>query len=261
MPSIENKPTRYPEINCLMQRLLADVQRVLGEQFIGLYLHGSLTGADFNPDRSDIDFLVVTDGKIEGDVLPLLANMHAEISDSALKWAEKLEGSYLPLEALRRYDPANAVHPALNSFDGSFGLDGHGPDWVIQMYVLREQGITLSGPPPKNLIEPISPEDLRRAAQAVLEEWWAPMLENPARLKSREYQAYAALTMCRCLYTFEHGTVGAKTVAAVWAKHKLRPAHAALVEQALNWPHGQQPDRLAETLDFIRWTIDRSRAI
>jgi hypothetical protein len=250
--------TRYPEVNALMRRLLADQRRVLGDLLVGLYLHGSLTGEDFNPARSDIDFVAATRAPLPTELLPALEEMHAAITHSGLAWAEKLEGSYVPLNALRRYDPDNSAHPALR-VDGSFAIDGHGPDWVIQLYVLRERGVAVYGPPPASLIDPIGPDDLRRAARGVLEDWWAPMLEDPSRLRSREYQAYAALTMCRCLYTFATGDVGAKSAAAAWARQHLSADQAALVQQALHWPHGPQPDRLPETLDLIRATLEKSR--
>jgi hypothetical protein len=43
------------------------------------------------------------------------------------------------------------------------------------------------------------------------------MLEEPKRLHSSEYQAYAIVTMCRVLYTLEHGTIVSKPVSARWA--------------------------------------------
>src|SRR5215210_4472239 len=53
-----------PHIDALIRELLAGVQAALGEQFVGLYLHGSLANGDFAPGRSDIDFLVVTESEL-----------------------------------------------------------------------------------------------------------------------------------------------------------------------------------------------------
>jgi hypothetical protein len=108
------------------------------------------------------------------------------------------------------------------------------------------------------MIDPVAPQDLRRAVLGYLREWWAPMLKDPARLRSREYQAYAVLTMCRALYTLEHGTVVTKDAAARWAQETLDPRWTALIERALAWPRGAQADQLNETLDLIRYTLRRS---
>jgi hypothetical protein len=81
------------------------------------------------------------------------------------------------------------------------------------------------------------------------------MLDDPVRLREREYQAYAVLTMCRALYTVQHGTVVSKPDAVRWAQEFLGPQWAELVEEALAWPRGSQPDRLEETLALIRRTL------
>jgi hypothetical protein len=252
-------PTLYPEINVVLAQLLVAVRRVLGDRFVGLYLHGSLAAGDFNPDRSDIDFVVVTAGPLPPELLPELEAMHARLRASAL-WAEKLEGSYLPQGALRRHDPAGAYYPALR-VDGSFDVDGHGPDWVLQLHVLREHGVALAGPPPESLIDPAGPDDLRRAARATLREWWAPKLADPALLQTREYQAYAVLTMCRALYTLQFGAVVRKPAAAAWAREQLGGRWGPVIDRALAWPHGEGADGLDETLDLIRLTLELSEEL
>lgn len=110
--------------------------------------------------------------------------------------------------------------------------------------------MVLAGPAPQTLIDPVLPNELRRAVLEVLHGWWAPMLHDPARLHSPGYRAYAILTMCRMLYTLQHGTVASKPVAARWAQELLGERWAALTERALAWPHDAQSGNLHETLDF-----------
>jgi hypothetical protein len=140
--TLKADPTPYPGVNAVMGVLLEGVQEVLRPRLLGLYLSGSLASGDFCPPRSDVDFVVVTDAVLPDEMLPALKSMHARLTASGLKWADKLEGVYIPRRALRRYDPALAWHPALR-VDGSFDVDGFGSDWIIQLYTLREQGIAL----------------------------------------------------------------------------------------------------------------------
>lgn len=251
-------PTQYATINSLLTALLSAQQQVLGDTLVGLYLGGSLAAGDFAPLRSDIDFLTVTTEAVTNEVLPALEAMHARITEIGGEWAKRMEGPYIPLDALRRYDPANATHPKLGT-GGHFHICGHGSDWIIQAHVFREQGIALAGPPVRGLIDPVGPDDLRRASAGILQEWWLPQLDEPFRLHDREYQAYATLTMCRVLYTIEQGTVAAKSTAARWAKGAFGGGRAGLIDRALAWPTGPQPDELAETLEFVRFTIERNR--
>ena len=258
MPTHVPHPTPYPDVNAVLQALLASVQAVLGDYFVGLYVHGSVASADFDPQRSDIDFLVVTTAELPGEMLPDLAAMHARLTASGLPLVAKLEGSYIPRPALRRYDPAQAQHPALR-VDGSFAVDGHGSDWVIQRHIIREQGIVVAGPAPQTLIDPVQPDDLRRAVLGILQEWWSPPFPAPERFRRSEYQSYAVLTMCRALYTLQYGTVVPKPVAALWAQETLGEPLAALIAWALAWRPDAPTYHLHETLDFIRNTLARSQ--
>lgn len=251
-------PTPYPDVNAVLHVLLSSVQAVLGGHFVGLYVHGSLATGDFNPRRSDVDFVVVTADELPDEMLAVLAAMHARILASGLAWASRLEGSYIPRHVLRRYDPTRVTHPALR-VDGSFGLDHHGSDWIIQRHIIREHGIVMAGPAPQALIDPVQPDDLRRAVLATLREWWSPQLRDPVRLHDDEYQAYAILTMCRALYTLQHGVVDSKSMAARWAQEALGERWATLIERALAWQHGVLLDSLNETLDFIRYTLEHSQ--
>jgi hypothetical protein len=252
-------PTPYPEVNAVLDRLLSDVQTILGARFGGLYLYGSLASGDFDRQRSDIDFVVVTTDALPDEMLPALEAMHARIAASGLKWAAKLEGSYIPQRALRRYAPDGAPCPQIN--EGRFYVGRHGSDWIIQRHILREHGVVLAGPSPQTLIDPVTPDDLRRAALGSLRAWWAPMLDDPACLQRSDYQAYAILTMCRALYTLQRGTVVSKPVAARWAQETLGERWAGLIERALAWHHDAPMDSLNATLDFIRYTLERAQPL
>lgn len=240
--------------------LLEQVRGVLAGQFTGLYLYGSLSSGDFDPGSSDIDFLVVTESELPPETVGALAAMHARIAASGLPWANRLEGSYIPRSALRRQDPVNARHPTIG-LDWDFGPAEHGPEWVIQRWIVREQGVTLAGPLPATLIDPITPGELRAAVIEILLGFWAEQVHGsePEWLRTREYQAFAVLTMCRALYTIEQDVLVSKPAAAAWARTALGPRWAPLIDQALSWRHDTRPDDLTETLAFVSFAVERAR--
>jgi hypothetical protein len=79
------------------------MQAILGEQFIGLYLGGSLALGDFNPHRSDIDFVAVTVDELPPKLIIALEEMHTRLWATGTKWARKLDGSYVPQQVFRRW--------------------------------------------------------------------------------------------------------------------------------------------------------------
>ena len=252
MPTTPASPTPYPEINAVLTRLVEDAQTTLGTDFVGLYLYGSLASGDFDPGSSDVDFVVVTAGALAEAQVTALADNHARLAASGLPWVDRLEGAYVPRAVLRRHDPAAAPCPTTN--EGRLYLGHLGPDWIIQRHILREQGVVVTGSPLHTLIDPVSAADLRGAVRTFLTDWWAPMLDQPARLRDGHYQAYAVLTLCRARHTLHHGTIASKPGAARWAQATLDARWSELITWALAWEPGAG-ERHAAVLAFLRETI------
>jgi len=253
-------PTSYSDVNRFLRLLLTEQQAVLGSRLVGLYLYGSLSLGDFDPASSDIDFLAVTDGALESALVEALAAMHRRLSMVPSHWATHLEGWYMPRGAVRRYDAASGPMPTLG-VDWDFGRAERRPSWLLEQQILHQHGVAVFGPPPRELIDPVRPEELRAAVRDMLRGFWAAQLREPEPewLRPRHYQAFAVLTMCRARYTLAHGAVVSKPKAARWALANLDPRWSDLIAQALLWRHQSEPEDLATTLGFIRATVDICR--
>ncbi len=257
---VNQPPTPYRDVNTLLLTLLESVRAILREKLVGFYLYGSLSAGDFDPESSDVDFLIVTSGELDQAALEALRAMHADIATSSLPYARKLEGSYIPQAALRRYDPANAMHPTIG-IDWEFGVGQHGTNWILERWIVREKGIIVWGPSPKTLIDPVAPDELRAAVCGMLRDFWQQQLHGPDWLRPRDYQAFAILSMCRALYTIREGKVASKPEAADWALQTLDPKWRLLIEQALVWRHEHEPDDMTKMLEFLRFAVARGLEI
>jgi len=262
MSAAELQPTAYPDVNALLHILVANVQTILGKHLVGVYLDGSLTGDAFDQD-SDIDFVVVSDQDVSADQFAALQAMHDRIATLDTPWAIQLEGSYIGQRTLRRYDPAHALHPNIERGAGErLKMAQHDAAWIIHCYIVRERGITLLGPPPQTLIDPVSPADLRRAMLSVLSGWATHILDTPAQLKMRGYQSYVVLSLCRILYTLQHGAVVSKPSAAGWLRQSTS-RWAPLIERAWQGRHNPDLPASAEdvdaTLAMIRYALEQGR--
>jgi len=265
---VVNQSTPYPEVNNVLGELLTNVQSILGNHFIGMYLYGSLASGDFDRE-SDVDYIVVTDKVLSNELVSAIQAMHTRIATIDSWCATQLEGSYIPQGALQQYDPVRALHLHIDRGRGErlnqMHLDSDPLSrawwggWVLLRDSLREQGITLAGPAPQTLIDPVSPEELRQAALAILQGWAAQILDTPDEIDSRGYQSYTVLTLCRILYTLQNGAVASKSVAAKWVQETLDERWIPLIDRA--WIGRQNPDlkvetdEVHETLEFIRYTL------
>ena len=257
MYSITQEPTPYVEVNRVLLDLLNRVSDVLGENFIGMYLYGSLAVDGFEPSRSDIDFVVITDDHLADPIIKSLESMHIELARTDDQWVKKLEGAYVPMGLIRRHDSDHPPVPTLN--EGKFYLAPLGSDWIFQRHTLRESECAISGPPLRDFIDPVSLKDLKAAIYVVIDEWWEPMLTNPSRLRDPGYQPFAVLSMCRLLYTVTSGELASKSQAANWTLGLLPAEWSSLINHALKWGYGDDIESIDRTTEFMQYVIGLCR--
>jgi len=248
-------PTPYNDVNEVLNLLLINAKEILGDQFIGMYLYGSLSSGDFNPETSDIDFLIVTTGLLSENKIAELEAMHKRTWATKLKRAGKLEGAYVTQELVRRHDPNGVPCPTIN--EGKFYVASLGSDWIIQRHVVREYGVVIEGPDPKSLIDFVTPNDICSSVMGTLNEWWFPMLEDASWLRNGESgdRAFAVITMCRVLHALEYGTIVSKPKAIQWARTKLDEPWKQLIDKAVAVSEHKADNVLLEdTLRFIHFT-------
>jgi hypothetical protein len=241
-----------------LAHLLSGSRAALGDNLFGMYVFGSLTSGDFDEQTSDIDFAVVTRDAVASRTQAELGELNTRIQASGSPWAAKLEGSFLPLQVFKDFNPERVPYPTIG-MGGWYGLDHKGIERAIQRSLLREHGIALAGPEPNTFIDPVSPDELRMETRDLVHGWWKQQLDDPTRIRRRGYQAYAVLTMCRALYTLETGCIASKPTAAGWAQRWLPGRWCGLIDRALSWRSDDGVDDLAVTLELIRYVVDRER--
>ena len=246
-----------PDITTLLDTLLSRIHSILGDNLVGLYLYGSLVTGDFDYNISDIDLLAVTTSDINDTQFSHLARMHNDIAARNQQWQDRIEVAYISIAALKTYNS----HPspiAVISPGEPFHIKEAGKDWAINWYVIRQKGVALYGSPPTTLIDPISQQQFH---QIVIDQTrdWANWLGH---IKSRPYQAYVILTMCRALYAFQNGEQVSKKQAALWAQREL-PQWSSLIANALSWREAYREQNvdhkatLSQTIEFVLFVIGR----
>jgi predicted nucleotidyltransferase len=260
-------PTAFPDLDAVLADFVASVQAILGENFCGAYLQGSFAVGDADVD-SDVDYIVVTHDEVGDEQVAALQAMHERLYELETPWAQHLEGSYFPKKLLRRVDPTRAP---LVYFDNGSTMperDNHCNTAVVR-WSLREHGVTLAGPEPKNLIDPVPADELRSEVRTAMAEWveYASMPTKAGGMSQR-LQTLIVLSFCRILQTLESGKIASKKAAGEWALDALDAEWRGLIQQALHARPDQwgqvygpaAPENVTRTFEFIDYALRKAGA-
>ncbi len=221
-----------------------------------MYIGGSIANNSFNQETSDIDCYIITTAILPDNLIRQIEAMHKEFYLSNIPYAKRIEISYIPQHDLLNFDPNN-IRPYFN--EGRFYQAHYGNNFLIELFVLRENGISIAGPDIRELIKEISTQDLQQAIKNNLYEYWEIVLSDFSKLGRSDYQTFAILTMCRTLYSLKTGCVASKIEAARWTISHY-PNWKDLIKHVLIWKHNAELSRLEETQRFIRFVLDISRS-
>jgi hypothetical protein len=245
----------------VLRELVDGARANLGDAFCGAYLHGSFATGDAD-EFSDVDFVIVVDDELAPGQVDGLQAVHRRLHALEPAWAQHLEGSYIPRQHLRRVDWSHRPFLYLDNGANTLVWDPHCNTAVVR-WLVREHGVTLAGPDPKTLVDPVTPSDLRREARGRVHEYadWAHELTAMSRWE----QPYLVLTLCRLLFTIATGRVGSKREAGDWALGALDAEWAGLIRQALAdradpWGRVHQPaeqELAARTVAFADYARGR----
>jgi hypothetical protein len=181
----------------LVDALLSELRALLEPELVGTYLSGSLATGGFDR-ASDVDVVVATRREVRGARFTTLDTLHRRLARAGTWCATELECTYTSVSALRRFDPRHAVHAHIGRGPGErLELATFDEGWLVQCHILRTQGITITGPDPVTLIDPVSAGRLRDAMRALVAGWATSFLGNPEALGARGYQSYVVLSLGR----------------------------------------------------------------
>lgn len=214
------------QVSALVQDLTTRLPVILGRNLVGIYLHGSVTQRSFNPQRSDVDCIVVTRRELSDAQFKKLGAWLARTAEKN-PWTTRLQMLFLIRnEVLTMNSRACLYQFGILKRSGS---DGNPIIWMEAM----ESGVVLFGPRPESFVPAITPEILFQALERELG-YLREEITNPESewRNVSSYRAYAVLTVSRILYSFRKGTIVSKQRAARWAIKYLPKEWNEIILQA-----------------------------
>ncbi|MBV9471137.1 MAG: DUF4111 domain-containing protein [Abitibacteriaceae bacterium] len=260
---IATNPTQFPELNAVLEDLVENAKRILGDNFFGAYLVGSFAVGDADI-HSDCDFLIVVNDPLTPKQEASLRKLHNEIPTRPEHWAKHLEGSYTLKNDLGTLDALGQDWLYIDHGHREMERSPH-CNSLEHRWSLHECGIVLSGPDPKTFTAKVPPEAIRenmhKSVQSFLED-----LESWISLEGIAWaQRYAVTTLCRILYSMETGNIASKKESLLWATSHLDQKWSGLIHKAMEGRSlGFNPDELPSPEDvdatraFIEYAKDRA---
>ncbi len=229
-------------IRSLLGRICEQIQLVLGENLIGVYLHGSLAFNCFNPETSDVDFLVVVQERLDAATKRRIAKALIALSRDAPR--KGLEMSIVTQASLRdfHYPTPFEFHFSNDWIDRyeadevDLAAERTDPDLAAHVTVVRERGVRLLGAPIEEVIPPIP----RHA--------YLQSIANDAAYAIRNLASdpvYGVLNLCRVLAFIHDGRITSKAEGGQWAIRHLPATFVPLAQAALDAHTQADPIRLA----------------
>jgi len=163
---------------------------------VGFYAGGSLAMGDYRPGISDLDLAAVIATDLDDQHREHLRELHEHVrrdEPSALK----LHCVYLPMDHLA--DPS-AAH-----LTWAHGELYRRPFTGVARAELLQDGITVFGPPPSELLAPVDLATLQAAARAELSGYWSGAVRKPWLWLEDVYVDLGLLTLARVEATLTDG--------------------------------------------------------
>ena len=236
-----------------IEGFVADLRETLAGNLVGVYLHGSLALGCFNPERSDVDILVITERRMDVETKRRIAEILLRRSADPTP----IEVSFLP---------ENYVNPWQypTPYDFHHGEDWRekiqeelsggrwkkwndttrtDPDLAAHIRITLRSGVVLSGKPIAEVF-PSVPEEHYIDSLARDFEWGRDRIE--------EYPLNFVLNACRVLAYLREGRICSKEQGGAWAHTIMKDEFKGLVAHALELYRGNRKDER-----FDRASMDR----
>ena len=224
----------------LLKEIVLQYRAILGENLVGIYLHGSLAFGCFRWETSDIDFLVAVQAPPSLDeklaLLRVLAGLERSAPSKGFEMSVALERECLhfrystPFEL--HYSKAHSARFQCDPAAYCAAMHGVDPDLAAHFTVVRNVGRTLWGKPISAVFGVVPREAYLHSILEDVSDAESAVAHSPV---------YVILNLCRVLAYAQDGLVLSKAQGGLWAASRLPPLYAEVSSSALACYEGGAP--------------------
>ena len=207
-------------------------QEILGENLVGIYLHGSAVMGCFNPDKSDIDLIVVVNSPMSDDVKRKFMDMVVALNEEAP--AKGIEMSIVTKAVCNPFvypTPFELHFSAMhigwykdNPDDYVKKMNGADADLAAHFTIIKKRGKCLCGERIDDVFGEVPKADYMDSIWNDIAEAEDDIIDNPM---------YIILNLARVLAYKRESLVLSKKEGGEWALKNLPEEYHALIQEAM----------------------------
>ncbi len=207
-------------------------RRILGENLVGVYLHGSAAMGCFHPKLSDLDFIAVVEESVPdaakldflGELVPLHAQAPAKGIEMSIVRREFCERFAYPTPFELHFSAMHLNRLLKNPQAYAKEMKGTDKDLAAHFTVLKKCGIVLWGKRIEAVFGAVPPEAYTDSICGDIENAPEEIAENPM---------YMTLNLCRVLAWLQKGAILSKREGGEWGLAALPQEFRGLPALAL----------------------------
>ncbi len=201
-----------PLLKLRLESLVDCLKRILGQNLVGIYLHGSLAMACYNPNSSDIDFIVIVrhdlDDLQKRHIVKGLIKLENDFDNITFEMSvvrqDVVNAGSHPLDFILHY---SKLHKRNFTEAGLLCENAKDPDLVTHLAFIKERGKCLYGKPIGDLGIEYSKSDYIDSILNDIKDTRQVAAADPVS---------AVLNLCRTLEFLEKGTLSSKREGGDW---------------------------------------------
>lgn len=221
------------DLDSLLKDFILQSQTILGDNLIGIYLHGSAVMGCFNTRKSDVDLLVVVKDEVSKEhkrkFMDMVVALNERVPEKGIEMSIVKESVCNPFV----YPTPFELHFSIahlnwywsNPQDYVERMNGTDKDLAAHFTIIYHRGKKLYGRAIKEVFSEVSSEAYMDSIWSDIADAKEEIIENPM---------YMTLNLCRVLAYKREGLILSKKEGGEWAVKCLKkPEYKEMISEAL----------------------------
>lgn len=236
----------------IVESFVRESERIIGDNLVGIYLHGSAVMGCYNPDKSDLDFLVVVKENVKDEtkkafmdmVIALNAQTPGKGIEMSIVKREVCDPFIYPTRFELHFSQMHIKWYNDNPDDYIRKMNGTDKDLAAHFTVIKARGKCLCGLPVNEVFGEV-PE------QNYMDSLWNDIEEAAEEITDNTM--YLTLNLARVLAWIKEKKDLSKKEGGEWGLKNLPDKYHSLLQEALKEYKGMEPEYDTElAIDYAK---------